>query len=285
MLHLVCVATHAAEYFESLKDSCEKTGNTLTVLGWGSKWTNFSMKLLCLKEFIEKLCTSSTSSTSSTHTCSSDIICFIDAHDVVVLKSPEEILKAYEPFSGKVLFSAEDSFFGMSWLHKNIYDLVFRDIGSPKWPRDFLRINSGAFIGPAWLLKIFLQRASYKDTNDQQFWANMVQMYPKYFAVDNNFDILHTMIKSTDTIKDTVVLVHGHARKDMTKVLQKYNYKMPSVEARKQKRDGLTLRYLWKQVSSMWTCTRFQYFVIVMLGCIIYVTGLSIRTSTSHHGT
>jgi hypothetical protein len=85
-MHLVTVATESKGYFPVLKQSVERFDAKLEVLGWGKRWRGFVWRLMLLREFLEGL-------------DDEDIICFLDAYDVVLLRDPAELEAAFRSLS------------------------------------------------------------------------------------------------------------------------------------------------------------------------------------------
>lgn len=82
MIHYVCVATESKLYFPYLKQLLPE----LTVLGMGMKWKGFIMKYELLIEYLETL-------------NDDDIVCCIDAYDVIPTKNIVNLEKQFVKFS------------------------------------------------------------------------------------------------------------------------------------------------------------------------------------------
>lgn len=85
-MRLVTVATHSDGYFPFLVKSCERNGAKLDVLGWGQKWQGYAWKLVLMKEFLRGL-------------DDDEVVCFIDAYDVLLLRPLEELEAAFRDFA------------------------------------------------------------------------------------------------------------------------------------------------------------------------------------------
>lgn len=70
---IVTVATHEYGYMKWLKESCLRNNSELTILGEGLEWKGYSMRYELMKTFLEGQ-------------DDRDVICFIDAYDVIVHK-------------------------------------------------------------------------------------------------------------------------------------------------------------------------------------------------------
>ena len=85
-MRLVTVATHNDGYFEYLTHSCKRFGADLVVLGWEQPWTGFSFKYRLLQIYLKDV-------------PDSDVVCFVDAFDVVMLRSMADLEKSFLDFS------------------------------------------------------------------------------------------------------------------------------------------------------------------------------------------
>jgi hypothetical protein len=81
-MHLVTVATESKGYFPVLWQSVDRFGAKLHVLGWKQRWRGFVWRLMLLREFLEGL-------------ADDEVVCFLDAYDVVLLRDPKELEAAF----------------------------------------------------------------------------------------------------------------------------------------------------------------------------------------------
>ena len=81
-MKLVTVATHSDGYYPWLLQSCTRHNAELTVLGWGEKWKGFSWRFTLMIDYIKSL-------------NPNEIVCFIDAYDVILLQPLEKIAKKF----------------------------------------------------------------------------------------------------------------------------------------------------------------------------------------------
>lgn len=271
--HLVTVVTHADEYLPALEDSCKQFGHTLIKLGWGQKWSSFCMKLTLTRDYILQNCEPE------------DVLCFIDAYDVLVLSSPEEFLDAYKVYSPKCLVSAEDrDLFGSRPLYNFLYDLVYCDLGmSRAWP-SLARVNSGAWMSRCDTLFKILRRLSPTETNDQRFFAEQfIDHKHEIVLEDDSKNLFHTMFEpeKLDFVNGRVVLrkshkpvllVHGPGRQNLDFIVKYYEW-TPKLQLKKKSKTFWN--YIWYQFKTYWQCNRFQLFVLTILS-VIYVLCTSV---------
>ena len=128
-MRLVTVATHSQGYFPFLLQSCKRFGAHLEVLGWGQKWQGFQGKILLIQNYINTL-----------H--DDEIVCFIDAFDVLLLRPLDELEEAFKKLSyltnKKIIVGCEEV--NDNYVMKMLGYLVFgRCQGKP--------LNSGTYIG------------------------------------------------------------------------------------------------------------------------------------------
>lgn len=125
MIHYVCVATESKGYFPYLKQLIPN----LDVLGFDKKWTGFSMKFELMIEYLNSL-----------H--DDDIVCFIDAYDVLPTKNIVNLEKKFTLFSKKhpeikmVIGYGKNNNILFETCIKNYFGTIDGD-----------RINSGTYIG------------------------------------------------------------------------------------------------------------------------------------------
>lgn len=125
-LHIITIATEPKYYFDYLKQSCEKNGKNLEVLGFGEEWKGFLWRFLLILDYIKKL-------------KPDDIVCFVDGYDVICVRDlselKDEFLKIRRREKCKIIVGMEIH------LDKGIIpSLVF---GKCKG----LSINAGTYIG------------------------------------------------------------------------------------------------------------------------------------------
>lgn len=147
-MKIVTVATHSERYFPLLQQSCKRFGIELVVLGWSTEWKGFTYKYDLMRGFLK--------------TCPpDDIICFVDAYDVVVLQ-PGDIIEQRFIDTGAKILVAEDM------NVKIYYELTARvGFGMCKGKR----LNSGTYIGrAAELVQMFDSMcADYDDCKQHAF--------------------------------------------------------------------------------------------------------------------
>ena len=207
-LKLVTVATQSERYFPILVESCKKHGAHLVVLGWEQKWRGFIMKFKLMKEYLDTL-------------DEKDIVCFIDAYDVVLLKSLEVLQKRFKSTGAKIAVAVEkrserDYFYGLCQNQS---------------------INSGTYVGYAKYLKSMLKDicishdCTDSKIDDQRVLTSYCTKNNVHIDVDKH---LFQVYRKGDPLFNSCIL-HGAGNVDMTHVLQSLGYNVSKIERNKFK--------------------------------------------------
>jgi hypothetical protein len=122
MIHYVCVATESILYLPYLKQLLPE----LVVLGMGMKWRGFIMKYELIIEYLESL-------------KDDDIICFVDAYDVLPTKNIIKLERKFIKFSKK---HPNVKMIVGGGVTQNSIQEFFNDVVF-----DNSKINSGTYIG------------------------------------------------------------------------------------------------------------------------------------------
>jgi hypothetical protein len=91
-IKIVTVSTHESGYLKWLKESCIRHGTELQVLGTGVKWEGYITRSKILNKFLES-------------ENEENIVCVVDAYDVIMLKSVEELRNSFIRSGHKIIFS------------------------------------------------------------------------------------------------------------------------------------------------------------------------------------
>ena len=187
-MKLVTVATHSERYYPYLQLSCKRYGHELITLGWGEKWQGFAWRFKLMKDYLQSL-------------NPEEIVCFIDAFDVVILQTPEEIeekfIKLINGDLTKVLISKE------KYSHNGIENTIiyyFQNIVFTKCKTDY--INAGTYIGSAsTLLNLYTNICNEfkckSDTDDQRLIQDYCNNHNEQFIIDSDsslFLVINSMI-------------------------------------------------------------------------------------------
>lgn len=192
MLKIATVATHNDGYLPALKRICEKNKCHLNVIGFGQKWGGWDWRTNKIINYLQK--------------CKmSDIVMLIDGFDVLVLSTPEEIIKKFKKMSCNVLFSCSHISRGQpnnnSFTYKNIaFPSVKKYFRSDK---NFI-LNAGTIMGYSkHLLQLYLQiqrQQKIRGINDDQILLNAMNLSFLKYNID--FDSKIFWIWEIDRIVD-----------------------------------------------------------------------------------
>lgn len=126
-LHMITVANYKPPGLERLLLTAEHFGNKITVLGLGKPYKNHFVKLKETYDYLETL-------------PDDDVVLFMDAFDVIMLGSGDEILERFLKMKCSVLFGSE--------RHYHPKNSVIDMYGEyPEAPTSLRYLNSGTYIG------------------------------------------------------------------------------------------------------------------------------------------
>ncbi len=150
-LYVFAVATHQTDELRRLVKSFNEVGGVpIEIIGLGCKWQGFGNKPLWLREKILQ-----------GGLGSSDIVLFIDAYDVVCVRSLEGVLGVFQSFGKRLVFGAERGCHPDATLSP-----LF-----PASPSSFTYTNSGGFIGYADEIVRMINWADPRPDEDDQLLA------------------------------------------------------------------------------------------------------------------
>jgi hypothetical protein len=226
-IYLVTVATDSQGYLPVLKESCEKLNINLVILGWGEKWKGFTWRFELVRKYLETL------------NCD-DVCVFIDAFDVIILKSLDEILKRFLKYNTPILFSKDGKL--NNFIHEILYKRCFKKCKN-------YNINAGTYMGYVWALKLMFDKICEKndcnvlDKDDQELLISLCEdpFFDKYVKIDVDQDIFLNILttnifsdKIDYTTNKTAVLndygkepciIHTPGNGDLHDVARMYNLK------------------------------------------------------------
>lgn len=175
-MKVVTVASDSQRYFPYLVESCNRNSCQLVVLGWGEKWKGFSWKIELMKEFL---------STQSDE----EILCFVDAYDVILLQHHDTILNNFKKAVGArndLVLVSEDRSTKTSTTFSVFNKLFFKMCGGAY-------INSGTYMGHVKALRTMLSYVSNMMANvaenDQRLMQIVCQKKPELFLIDRDCSV------------------------------------------------------------------------------------------------
>lgn len=180
MVKLITVATHLESYMPWLIKSCLQHNTQLTILGWQQKWLGFKWKYQLIINYIN---------------CINDeeLICFVDAYDVILLRPLDEIEKYYDKIGKEIIISSEN-------VVSNLMETLFGQIKNNYFSLcDKKRVNSGLYISKCKYLKKILRdllnnydKPEYHN-DDQIMITKHCNINKNIYYVDTKFEIFLTI--------------------------------------------------------------------------------------------
>lgn len=138
-MKIVTVATDNQRYFPYLVESCRRNDCELVVLGWGQKWQGYAWKFKLVMDYLGKI-------------SPDEIICFVDAYDVIILQHRDKIVKEFLNIVGsdksKVVFSVEQNNNMLASMMNKVVFLSCKNI----------YLNTGTYIGYSKTIKSLLDQ-------------------------------------------------------------------------------------------------------------------------------
>lgn len=187
-MKLITVATHNDGYFKWLKESCKRYNYDLVILGYNEKWKGFNWRLELMINYLKSL-------------NDNEIICFIDAYDIIMLNDSVEMknkfIELQKKKNCKMIISLEI---------QNTIDYL-----ASIW-KFGMNINAGSYIGYKKDILYLLNKATEinnkPEGDDQEL---MVQLYNKYkndIYIDSNHE-LFLPIKLSPVNRNSVLEIDG----------------------------------------------------------------------------
>lgn len=256
-MKLITVATHSEGYFPILIQSCNRFHAKIDVLGWGKKWGGFTQRWIWIKEYLDKF-------------PDDEIVCFVDAFDVVLLRPLEDIEAIFRSMNTEILISVE--------YERKAFGNLLRWINFGKCQKSF--INAGTYIGYVRSLKIFINDiCNTFDCNDKTLDDQVI--LTSYCQKNNNIkldtqrQIFLVSIKEQDIFilekihKLDPCVLHGACNNNLDSVLTQLGY---TVEVR-EKRP----MYFWHYFRHF--CLKITLIILCILAIlyIIYVGVVKIK--------
>ena len=177
MFHLYTVASDEskmAKLYESAKIA-DITVNRIEVL----HWTGFIDKILLMKQIVDAM-------------DEDDIVCFVDAYDVLVFSDAEEIVRKFRASEKSILLSSELNCYPPENLDKyNLieYKLFEQDEAAGTWGTDKTRcfttnykyLNSGGYVGYAGAIKRMFQWKTVDEIREMCLHGGDQNFFTQYY--------------------------------------------------------------------------------------------------------
>lgn len=150
--------------FEEMKASVRKYGHEPLILGWEQPWGGLASKPRILKKAIEN------------GQITAEHIIFIDAFDVVLAASPEEIVEAFKSFDADIVWNAE----------KNCFPVKEIACDYPPTDSPFKYLNSGFCVSRTelmWKLLDHMKADELKDDHKDENGNNVHPNDQEYYSL------------------------------------------------------------------------------------------------------
>jgi hypothetical protein len=174
-IRVVTVATHTEGLFEDLVNN--EYSIDVTVLGYGKKWTGFTMKFKEMLIYISDL-------------PDDTILIFLDGFDSMIKGDLSTALNRFKKMDCKVLFSKDITF------HKYVPKLLTRKIFGTCYKGE--SANTGLYMGYVKELKILLSDVLCEECKDDQVLINSRCSRYKFVKIDINEEIFKNINNSYD---------------------------------------------------------------------------------------
>lgn len=228
MVKLVTVATESQGYMPWLLESCKKHKTQITILGWQEKWQGFKWRYQLMLNYLDTI-------------DGNELICFIDAYDVILLRPLEEIIEYYEKYDREIIISSEKMVSEyMEKMFGNIRDSFFTQC-------DKKRINAGLYLSRCKYLKLILRdilknydKKEYNN-DDQIMITKHCENNKQQYHIDDKFEIFLTVFNpmlsgKLDNMKikngklfygkNNPFFIHGNGNTRMDDIIRELGYEM-----------------------------------------------------------
>ena len=184
-VHIITVSTDSKYYFLYLKESCRRNGKQLEVIGYGETWEGFNWKYKKMIDYLK-------------HIKSTDIVCFVDGHDVICTRNlrelKDEFINVKNRTGCKMIVGSENR---ISYFNQFITSLYFSNCNN-------LHLCSGTYIAYAndmleILTKIYNMNP-VDDADDQILMTNYCKKFSNEIYIDVDNEIFLTLTSSMNDI-------------------------------------------------------------------------------------
>jgi hypothetical protein len=259
-MHIVTVATEDEGYFKFLKESCERNGAKLEVLGWNTPWQGFSYKIKLMHEYLQTLPNDN------------DIVCFVDGYDVIILQHVNKIQQLFEQSGHNILISRDIE----ASISKDLYlSLLFGKCHN-------YRINAGSFIGRVknlkQMYKEIIQKYDLKKHKDDQVILTNICNQNKDIGIDLKRELFLVINSEDKNISKLVVhnkqlmfgstypcILHAPANYDINHLLEGLGYDTSSMK----KRDKM--KYFKNSPAYPYVCILLIIIIVLITFLIIFM--------------
>ena len=182
MVKLITVATHDDGYLPWLEKSCKRFNTELIKLGYGQKWLGYSWRFRLIIDYFKTI-------------DPEEIIIFIDAYDVIMLRPLDDIEEYYNNIikmtNKKIIISEDKPYNQFINMLARIYFGTCKDT----------RINAGSYLGKAKHILEILNKLKYNDDDDDQvLFTSYFKNNPEEIYIDTDNIFFFTRDNQLDDI-------------------------------------------------------------------------------------
>ena len=180
-IKVVTLATEEKGYFKWLKQSCERNGVNLTVLGMGMEWRGYMMKCELLKDMLE-------------NEDDNNIICVVDAYDVLMLKDVNSLRDDFIKFVSDNNCSIICTHDPVTDTGIKFFDMITTEIKCRHFNCSRTSgINAGAYIGYVRSVKVLVNEMIRRcrelgEVDDQKILNELYNSGTSDIKIDMNKD-------------------------------------------------------------------------------------------------
>jgi hypothetical protein len=157
MLHVFTIASDL-EKTDMLKISAEWSKLKIIIIPW-KHWNNFTDKIYAMKQILDFI-------------PDEDIVCFIDAYDVLCMSSEQEILEKFFAYNSEIVLSSEVNCYPIENYH---------DYESITNGTEYKYVNSGGYIGYTYALRRMFEWKTNQEIESICFLGGDQQFFTKYY--------------------------------------------------------------------------------------------------------
>ena len=235
-VHVITIATHNEGYLNILKESCERYGLELTILGFGEKWGGFTWRMLKIREYLQH------------NTDDEDIIIIVDGYDTIFLADKNYIINNFLSYNTNILISVDSV--PPTRLTKMLLSKVFAScegqnisaglyMGYVKYVKQFLDILCGdgkcldsnsddqrLIIELCRSDNIFFKENVKLDADNKVFYNTSAFYLNSQFFNNKDVRIDNNLLINKKT-NDRIAIVGGPGNADMSKLIDAYKFNSP----------------------------------------------------------
>jgi hypothetical protein len=207
-MRVLTVATSVKGYFHLLRETTDRWGYDLHVLGWKQDWKGFAWKLVLYKEALQKVASNE------------PVIC-VDGYDVVAIAPSQEIERKFRASESPLVFSGQRYFPNQRWVQRFVDQVMSDDIQETitektSHARDYSRPCMGLLIGySADLLRLFkklIEIEKRRGTNDDQTLLNLHYLrHPDAIQVDTACTMFQNLWRTRGRLYGKIVPTDKHS--------------------------------------------------------------------------